>query len=102
MAVSFKDAIEKLLNSPLTASELGWIQETEKHIDERITNDFDGKTFYLKSELIEFHQTPNGASINVKSTRKKLMQTELIKRYDDVGWSIIEESDGYYSFGEKK
>lgn len=90
MAVKRKDLLNELQNTPLTNDELKLIKIMEDYIDTQITKKFDNREVRIEDCYIGFNYNPiTKQSINdLKHERRRLMKTELIKRFKDSGWKM--------------
>lgn len=90
MAVEYKSVKEALETTPLNKEELAIIADIEAFIDAKILDKFDGGYIIIDTHLVDFTYNPNskqwGAYNEIKSTRKELMKTELMRRFKVAGW----------------
>ena len=95
MAVKFEDVKKVINETQLNENELVIIARIENHIDKTIKEKFDNNTISFDTEVFEFNFNPDRPSQyswdvfkDIKTTRKKLMSKELIRRYEEAGWEV--------------
>jgi hypothetical protein len=91
MAIKYKDIKNKLESDPLTQQELEWIKQAEAWIDEEIQTKF-GRVYYevgIDKTIVRFDWSPvTKKPIETMSPRRTVMMRELVKRYNQAGWSL--------------
>ena len=95
MAVNFEDVKKVINETPLNENELVIIAKVEKHIDKKIMEKFDNNLISFETSVFDFNFNPDNPNQyswdvfkDIKSTRKKLMTKELIRRYEEAGWWV--------------
>ena len=93
MAIRYQDIVKRLQTDPLSNEELVLVQEAEDFIDSEILKKFGDtpyKEVYIDLPVVNFDysmKTKKPIS-GIKHPRKELMRKELLKRYNDMGWSF--------------
>jgi hypothetical protein len=90
MAVNAKELRKNLEEAPFSAEELNAINVVEKCIDEQIKRYYDGGPVSIDLCYFKFTWNPQDDKKGwpFKDVRKRLMQRELEKRYEEAGWEL--------------
>jgi hypothetical protein len=97
MAIKYQEIKNELETTPLNDVELKYIMEAEEHIDSEIKRQFSGNNSISIDLLIPNfnYSMKEKRTISFKEARRKLMRSELEKRYKKAGWDIkVEYDDG--------
>lgn len=98
MAITFKEVDDKLRNSPLDTNELAIIKEVEDYIDKEIKRNYNGYSVKIDLPIARFEKTiSQDSGRNLVDVRRKLMITELKRRFEEAGWKYNDEMGDSHS-----
>lgn len=90
MAITFKEATERLNDQILSVEEKDVFSSIEKYVDKEILRTFDNSEVCIDFDIFEFqwHPSEDRHLAEFKPTRKSIMSKQLMKKYKDAGWNV--------------